>query len=347
MQLTKRVLARLKSPYPLGLLALDGKQCVVGSTEDHGPVVMAAPPYDEAIEIVPGPGGCMALVPDAERPGELYAIMGCFPGYKFQTGAIYRIGREAGQWTRTKLADLPFAHRIDFVTRGGNRYLMAATLAADKSDPSDWSRPGTLYACRVPRQPEEQWSLVPVLENIHRNHGLLVQRFEGRRSILVSGTEGLFASNLEQPGGSWAFKTVLRDEVSEVVVLDVDGDGEDELITIEPFHGNFLRVYKRFPGRYEKAWEGEIAFGHGLLAGRLGGAPSILVSNRAESRDLLLFQFPQGARPSGRGLSEPTRTVVDPGAGAANMLILSHNGEDRIFSTNQSAGEIAVYSAAP
>ena len=56
MQLTKRVLTQLKAPYPLGLLMQDGKQCVVGSTEDHGPIVMAAPPYRQAVEMVPGPG---------------------------------------------------------------------------------------------------------------------------------------------------------------------------------------------------------------------------------------------------------------------------------------------------
>ena len=286
----------------------------------------------------------MALVTDAEQPGELYAIMGCFPGYKFQTGAIYRIRREAGQWVSTKLVDLPFAHRIDFVTRGGSRYLMAASLAAFKKDPADWSQPGCLYACRVPKHSGEKWVLAPVLEGIHRNHGLLVARLSGRKSLLVSGTEGLFAADLEQTGSSWVFDPVLKDEVSEVVVYDVDGDGQDELVTIEPFHGNFLRVYRRVSGRYEKAWEGELAFGHGLMAGKLAGAPGILVSNRAGSQDLVLFQF---APTKGRGLSEPVRTVVDAGAGAANMLILGSAGADLILATNQTAGEIAVYSATP
>jgi len=287
----------------------------------------------------------MALVPDAERPGELYAIMGCFPGYKFQTGAIYRIRREAGRWVSAKLVDLPFAHRIDFAVKSGARYLMAASLAADKRDPADWSRPGTLYACRVPTRPQDRWSLQPVLQGIHRNHGLLVSRFQGRESILVSGTEGLFAADLTQQGSDWTFRTILPVEVSEMAILDVDGDGEEELVTIEPFHGNLLRVYRPTPDGYEKAWEGGLAFGHGLVAGRFGGAPGILVSNRAEPRDLLLFQFPHG--PAGRRLAEPARTVVDPGAGAANMLVMTRDNEDLIFSTNQSAGEIAVYSVRP
>jgi hypothetical protein len=344
MRFAKRVLATLKAPYPLGILRQDGAPRVVISTEDHGPVLLAAPPYLEASEMLPGPGGSMALVEDPARQGELYAIMGCFPGYKFQEAAVYRIRQEAGAWTSSRIVPLPFAHRIDFVTCAGARYLVAASLAQDKSDPSDWSRPGCLYACLVPRLPSEAWTLTPVLEGIHRNHGLCVTSFRGKRTLLVSGTEGLFAADLQQ---GWTFELVMEKEISEIAVSDIDADGEEELVTIEPFHGDTLCVYKRASGGWEKAWEGEIAFGHGLTAGTLGGAPVILASNRAGSRDLVSFQFPRAAaRPANR-LGRPSPTVVDAGVGAANMLILRHGDTDLVFSTNQASGEVAVYSAAP
>src|SRR5208337_5003566 len=240
-----------------------------------------------------------------------------------------------------KLFDLPFAHRIDFVERGGTRFLIAATLAADKQDPADWSRPGTLYASRVPRGPGERWELTAVLQGIHRNHGLLTLRFRGRRSVLVSGTEGLFAADLDAGGSDWAFQQVLGQEVSEIAVSDIDGDGAEELITIEPFHGNSLHIYKHVGGRWQSSWETGLDYGHCLLAGTFNGARAILVSNRAGNRDLLLFEFT--ALPGGRGIADPKRHVVDPGAGAANMLVVSHDGTDRIFSTNQAAGEIVSY----
>jgi hypothetical protein len=284
----------------------------------------------------------MALVADEERPGTLYAIMGCFTGYKFQSGGIYRIGTEPGN-AAEKVIDLPFAHRIDLVHRGNNRFLIAATLAADKSEPSDWSRPGSLYASRVPRQKGEGWSLVPVLEGIHRNHGLLVARFMGRRSVLVSGTEGLFAADLDASGGDWGFRQLMSQEISEIAVSDVDGDGTDELITIEPFHGNYVRLYKLVSGQWRKVWEAELDFGHCVVAGKINGAQSVLVSNRAGSRDLLLFQFSGNAARAAAGIAEPLRYVVDPGAGAANMLVMNHNGTDGIFATNQAAGELVCY----
>lgn len=342
MQFKKHSISRLNMPYPLGTVVRNGERCVVAATEDHGPIRIAQPPYREAIEMVPGPGGCMALVEDEERPGTLYAIMGCFTGYKFQSGGIYQIGPEQANEAE-KLIDLPFAHRIDFVDRGGTRFLIAATLAADKSEPSDWSSPGSLYASRVPRQTGEGWNLVPVLKGIHRNHGLLVARFMGLRSVLVSGTEGLFAADLDASSGDWGFRQVMSQEISEIAVSDVDGDGMDELITIEPFHGNYVRVYKPASRQWRMAWEAELDFGHCLLAGKINGAQSILVSNRAGSRDLLLFQFDGHSARGAAGIAEPRRYVVDPGAGAANMLVMSHNGVDHIFATNQAAGEIVSY----
>ena len=342
MQYKKHTISRLTMPYPLGTLVRNGERCVVAATEDHGPIMIARPPYGEAAEMVPGPGGCMALVADEEQPGTLYAIMGCFIGYKFQSGGIYRIGPEPGN-AAEKLIGLPFAHRIDLVDRGGTRYMIAATLAADKSEPSDWSRPGTLYASRVPRQTGEVWNLVPVLEGIHRNHGLLVSPFMGRRSVLVSGTEGLFAADLEASGDDWGFRQVIGREISEIAVSDVDGDGKDELITIEPFHGNSVSVYKPASGQWQKVWEAELDFGHCLLAGKINGAPSILVSNRAGSRDLLLFQFDGHSARGDADFAEPQRFVVDPGAGSANMLVMSHDGADCIFAANQVAGEIVSY----
>jgi hypothetical protein len=83
---------------------------------------------------------------------------------------------------RPKIIDLSFAHRVELLNKGGRRYLVAANLTADKSDPSDRSRTGALHASPVPRQPGESWELVPILEGIHRNHGLIVRRYGGSRA---------------------------------------------------------------------------------------------------------------------------------------------------------------------
>lgn len=369
----KKSLCAMNMPYALGRLELDGEQCVVAATEDHGPVVVMRPPYREASELVPGPGGCMALIADREHPATLFAVMGCFLGYKFQEGGVYRIRRSpeeggrkssrggepgragadrAGEgatfgFSATKILDLPFAHRIELVDRPSGRYLIAAALAADKRDPADWSQPGALYAAPVPSGADldarSSWRLVPILEGIHKNHGLLATRFQGRRAVLLSGSEGLFVLDLEAAGEGWSSRLLLEREISELAVFDVDGDGRDELITIEPFHGSALRVYRESAAQWELVWEAELAYGHCLWAGEIAGKRCILVSNRSASRDLILFQF---AGPQSGETLAPERVVVDAGAGSANMLVLKSDGVERIFATNQGSGEVAVYSVA-
>ncbi len=342
MRFDKAVIHRMSMPYAIGTARGPGRQgvgagpSVVCATEDHGPALIIDPPYASARTLVPGPGGCMALVADPDRPSDLWAVMGCFVGYKFQGGGIYRI-RDGGPAERA--ADLPFAHRIGIVRRGGSRWLVAANLAEDKAEAADWTRPGAVHAADLDG-PDTRLTLFPILPGIHRNHGFLVSRFEGRASVLVGCAEGLFAIGLDSGGSAWPFRQVLSQEVSEMAVADLDGDGTEELVTIEPFHGSALRAYRKSAAGWAPFWETEISFGHCVLAGTFEGRPGVLVSNRAGSRDLLLFQF------SAESPSTPHRIVVEAGAAAANMLVLPWEGRDRIFSANQAAAEIVMYTAA-
>jgi len=113
MRFDKTVIHRMAMPYALGVVRTGAVTSVVCATEDRGPAVIADPPYRTARTLVPGPGGCMALVPDPDRPSDLWSVMGCFPGYKFQGSGIYRIREGAAE----RSADLPFAHRIGMSRR--------------------------------------------------------------------------------------------------------------------------------------------------------------------------------------------------------------------------------------
>jgi len=332
MTFEKTVVHAMSMPYAIGPLGPGPSPAVACATEDHGAVVRIDPPYSEARLLAPGPGGCMALVFDPEAPSDLYAISGCFLGYRFQGAGIDRI---RGGGPPERLLALPFAHRIGFARRGGQRYLLAASLAADKKDPSDWSQPGAVYAAELAADPTARLRLEPVVTGLHKNHGFLLAVLDGRPSLLIGATEGLLAIDLGGPSG-WPVRQVLPGETSEVALFDLDGDGQDELVTIEPFHGNALRAYRRSATGWVMFWEAELSFGHCLVAGPFQGRRTVLASSRAGGKELLLFVFD---RPRG----QPRRIVVEAGAGAANMIVLSHGGTDRILSTNQAAGQIALY----
>jgi hypothetical protein len=342
MKFTKTVIHRMNMPYAIGLFGTGPTASVVCATEDHGPVVVIAPPYRQARTLVPGPGGCMALVADEERPGELFAIMGCFVGYKFQGGGVYNV-RDGGtaDAAAERVLDLPFAHRIGLVARGGTRYLVAANLAEDKKDAADWSRPGAVYAAALrPRDGSAPLTAQPILTGIHKNHGLLLADFEGRSSLLIGAAEGLFCMDLQSPGPEWPSRQVLPREVSEVAVLDLDGDGTDELVTIEPFHGNTLRAYRKAADGWSPFWDAELSFGHCVLAGMFDGRRSVIASSRTGDKSLLMFQFEEDPK-------HPRRIVVDESPAAANMVIMPRAGGDLLFSANQAEGEVAVYKVRP
>ena len=333
MKFEKTIIQEMKSPYAIDVMGPGPEPSVACASEDHGPMIRIDPPYQAARPLVPGPGGCMSIAFDPARPSDLYAVMNCFSGYKFERGAICRV---RGGHELERVLDLPFAHRIGFIRRGGERVLLAATLTAAKQDPSDWSKPGSVYAIDVDRD----WTsgAVPgtVLTGIHKNHGFLLTSLDSRSTLLIGGSEGLLAMDLEKPG--WSTRQVLRGETSEVAVHDLDGDGHVELATIEPFHGNALRTYRRAGGDWEVFWEAELEFGHGVLTGTFHGRRSVLVSSRAGRKDLVLYQFVDG--PS----AKPRRIVVDEGVGAANMLFVSSGGRDHILAANQVSGQIVKYS---
>ncbi|HVO38994.1 MAG TPA: hypothetical protein VMV03_08200 [Spirochaetia bacterium] len=339
MTFQKTTVARMNAPYAITSLVIDGALRVACATEDHGPALIMAPPWREARTLVPGPGGCMSLLPDRKNSGQLFAIMGCFPGYKFQGAGIFQLrGGGSGSWAASRIFDLPFAHRIETVESPTARWIVAANLAADKSDPSDWSKPGAVWAARLSDDGDPRSGLEPVVKGIHKNHGLLLTRMEGRSALLIGGTEGLFSIDVQAVGPKWPTRQITTVETSEMAVLDLDADRADELATIEPFHGNALRVYKHGRGGWSVAWEGELSFGHCVLGCSLGGAPGLLVGNRAGDKSLLFFRFDKTLKPE--------RIVVDHGVGPANMAVLDHGGKQRIFSTNQATGEIAMYTVA-
>ena len=57
--------------------------------------------------------------------------------------------------------------------------------------------------------------------------------------LLIAGSEGLY--EVAVPGGAdipWRAERLLDREISDAVTVDLDGDGVEELVTIEGFHGD-------------------------------------------------------------------------------------------------------------
>ena len=366
----KTKLADLESGYAISTLRLNGATHVIAAPEGKGPFILFPPPEWKPTILADGHGGVMSIVELPGHESTLAASGECYPGFQFENGGVFLLhpgepqeepeprhsrhsargsNRDRGgiaqaevMWSVKRGFDLPFAHRLDTLSIKGRPYLISATSAAGKANKDDWSRPGTVYATRIPEQLDGIWEQVQILEGIFRNHGLHHTVLDGRETLLVGGAQGLIALLVpSEEGEPWERHTLLPREVSEVYAADLDEDGQMELVTIEPFHGNQLSVYKRSGDRIDGSWhrlfEADLSFGHGLWAGSLAGEPAVMAGSRTGDMDLSVFSI-QSLVPF-----VAQRSVIERGAGPTQLLVLQENGQEHIFSVNQSLSEVAMY----
>jgi len=368
----KTKLADLETGYAISTVTLNRKPHVIAAPEGKGPFVLFSPPDWKPTVLTDGPGGVMSIVGLPRHESAFAAITNCYPIYHFEGGNVSILqpgrtnveekvqaadqgagshatgnhGEEHMLWPSIKGFDLPFGHRLETISIGGDAYLVAATLSAGKQNADDWSRPGTVYIVRIPEQLDSIWEQIPILDGITKNHGLHHASIDGRDTLFVGGSQGLIALSIpSKPDGIWERQTILAREVSEVYAADLDEDGQQELVTIEPFHGNQLSVYKRSGDRIDGSWhrlfEADLSFGHGLWAGSLGGEPAVMAGSRSGEMELSVFSI-QSLVPF-----VAQRSIIDQGTGPTQIVVLHEDGQDLIFSVNQAKSEVAMYTVSP
>ncbi|MFH0759324.1 MAG: hypothetical protein V2B15_18705 [Bacteroidota bacterium] len=166
--------------------------------------------------------------------------------------------------------------------------LVAASVSQHKENPQDWSKPGEIYLPTPGENLTENWGSQLLDSGITRNNRMTKATFNGREALCVSGVEGIFALSSAASGGI-EIKQIFGREVSEMAFVDLDGDGVLEMVTIEPFHGSALNIYKRIDGYWNVKFSDTLSFGHGLSNGMFNGEPVIVAGNRRDSLALGIF----------------------------------------------------------
>jgi hypothetical protein len=178
----------------------------------------------------------------------------------------------------------------------------------------------------------------PVMQGVSKNHGMHLAIIDGFPTMLIAGGEGLFGIRIpDHPEDEWTCETLIDHETSDVYIADIDMDGEMEFVTIEPFHGDTLAIYKRINGRLRMEFEMGVSFGHALWAGELLGAPAILVGNRGGEKDLFML------RPKSGNPLDMAYEVIDSGVAPAQISVVPGSDSALIVSANHGKGEVALY----
>lgn len=346
MKIKKRKLADLDMVYAVRAVDIGGRTHLMAASESRGGKCLLFSPPDWRMSVAwDGPGGAMSLVPVPGRPGAVMAIQKFFPIFESEDAGLYcaRAGDDpTSPWQLDRIADLPFAHRLEVVDVAGTPFMVAASVCGGKDFRDDWSNPGAVYVAPVAEDPAGGVALVCVLHGISRNHGVHVTAFDDNPLALIAGAEGLFA--LRIPGdkdGPWQSERWLHDEIGDVFAADLTGDGQRELVTIEPFHGNRLAVYQRAGGAWRSIYETGVDFGHVVWAGRLLGENVIIAGSRGGDRELAVL------RVTATDPFAAERIVLDAGVGPTQIAVVKQRDVTLILSANHGAGEVALYELTP
>ena len=270
--------------------------------------------------------------------------------------------QEGHNWKSYRVADVPFIHRIALAQlseRASTKtpFLIVASIRGEAGKPGEWYSPGSLWCYELPTDPHAvtAWRAHLLDASLHINHGLSINDVDkdGRDDVLISCTEGLIwyeppAAPMTDGWGKW----IISDrECSDTCAADLDGDGINEILAIEPWHGNNLVWYKATGDLRTDPWDrylidDKLNRGHSLAAVDVDadGGLEVICGYNGEGTSLHLYRAEDLDR--NRWHKE---TIDNGGLGVGQMHVQDMNGNGRldIVTSGLSTGNVKWYENLP
>ncbi len=338
MRVEKIATHHLEKCYSIASLQVEGVPHIVVAAEKVNRCLLFSAQGELVDTIWDEPGGTMTIVPLPDKSGRFLASQKMYSPNDALEAELVLVSRSGlGQWQVEPYLSLPFVHRFEILNANGINYLIAATIKGGHSHRDDWSVPGKIYAGVL----DNSFSpprLEPVLEGITRNHGFFKASNKDGDYVVISGDQGvfkIFPPHKESSG--WESEKILDKAVSDIYFIDIDGDGIDEMVTLAPFHGDELAIYKFIEGSYELIYTHpqEMGFAHALWGGIWSGKQVLFFGHRqGKSRDLYLITYEEG---------EYNFKVIDKDVGPTNLLGYQNSGDFYLVSANREIDEVAFY----
>lgn len=329
MNFTKIVLDELYRCYSTMAMELDGQAHYFYASEekDYPCYAYHAETYERKVVWEKG-GGVMSMIPHPKELNTFLAIKDFYLKETPSQSKLVKIHYDGSRFIQTELLCLPFLHRFDVFELDEQIWILASTIAHDKKDKEDWSQAGKVY---VGVLKGNTVSLEPIQDGLYRNHGYA--RLSSGNGGTVTADQGIFKIFYEDH--QWKVNQLSSKAVGEVAIIDLDHDGQDEWLTIEPFHGNEIHLYSSLnPNQTLWSYPHEIDFAHSLLAVNLTTGPSIFGGIRRIHPDLFRVY-----------MKDKTIhwEVIDDQAGPANVAYTRYKNQDIILSANHTSNQAALY----
>ena len=353
MRFTKRKLAELEKCYSIAALDWPEKNGFLVASEKEDACLLFSQEGEILDTVWTSPGGVMSMEQLPGGKGDFLAVQRFYgPDDADDAQIVLAFPREEGGWTVRTLCKAPYAHRIGILRRGGLLWLLVCCLKSSCAWPGDWRDPGACYASPLPRDPMALRScpglkLNRVGKNLLQNHGFCKLRRAGYDEGLIGCEEGTFLyTPPETPEGEWEIRQLCTVPSSDSVLLDLDGDGKEELGCLSPFHGNSLVIYRQDDfGNYVPQWkycrpEKETAFLHATWPCLLGGKPAWLVGWRGGTQGTMAITWDETR-------ADYHAELLEQPAGSANVMhYVNSSGADIIIAANREHDEVAMYTCA-
>ncbi len=339
MRFEKQELFELDHCYSVKQIEIDNSQYVVFATEGPGPACLVNVETMETSHIWEEPGGTMCMVPVPRENGSFLSVQKFYFGFNAAEASIAFSRRDGeGRWHTEKLFDMPYLHRFDILQRSGRLYFVGGVLCRSKKSKDDWSNPGYIVAGELNGDSlAEPVEMRVVQDGLTKNHGYGRIQHKGVEQGLFAAEEGVFIiTPPANKGGEWSVEHIFDRPTSEARLFDIDGDGVEELVTIEPFHGPYFRVYHETLSGYQMVYEcpSGMDFCHVIWVGKLRGVPCILGACRRGPMSLFMITYSDG---------DYRFTEIDSGVGPSNIDVIYGRECDMIASANREMGRAAFY----
>lgn len=282
-------------------------------------------------------GGCMSIIPFETRKNEFLAVNEFYLKVSPSHAKLIWGKKDEEGWHFKDIFNLAFLHRFDIYRFNDKDYLMCTSIARDKANKEDWSRPGQIYVGEIPTDLENNNIVLrQVADNLYHNHGYIRGTHNNHVCGYFASDEGVF--RLDPPIGQddWTLTKIKEGRTSEIAFGDLDNDGVEEMITIEPFHGNGIKIYKLNNDKYEEVYSypNEMDFGHALVFDTIGNQKCFIAGIRRVQAELVIFTYKDG---------KYEYQIVDTEGGPANLDVVHAYGNDYILAANHTKNEAAIY----
>ncbi|MBS4842464.1 MULTISPECIES: hypothetical protein [Clostridium] len=337
MKIEKKNLDEMYRAYASSSIEIDGNLNLLIASEEKGYPCYSysGKNFNHRQTVWEDGGGCMSIIPIPNRANEFLAVRDFYLKESPSSARLVWGHLVDGEWVTETILKLPYLHRFDLWDVEGEIYFIGATIADLKDNKEDWSRPGTIYYGKLPDVLTDGIELEVLKTGLFRNHGYSSHMVDGKIHGTFGCDQGVFEV-VPMKNEQWQINCILEKSVGEIAWCDIDNDGIDEMMTIEPFHGDSMKIYKLTEGKYSEiySYPYEIDFAHTLVGTKLCGEPVFVGGVRRKEAELFMIQYIDG---------KCKETIIEKGVGPANIHVINLDDCDLIVSANHTDNKAAVY----